>query len=76
MTDAKASYLAAIAADDNYAPAHRNLAVLADLYLDEPQLALHHMERYAALVGDDKQVAGWVTELRRRACSSKATGTP
>ncbi|MFN4290241.1 MAG: tetratricopeptide repeat protein [Permianibacter sp.] len=76
MADAKASYLAAIAADEGYAPAHRNLAVLADLYLNEPQLALQHMERYAALVGDDKQVQGWVTELRRRAGSNKGAGTP
>ena len=76
MADAKASYLAAIAADEGYAPAHRNLAVLADLYLNEPQLALQHMERYAALVGDDKQVQGWVTELRRRAGSNKGVGTP
>lgn len=76
MSDAKASYLAAIAADEGYAPAHRNLAVLADLYLNEPQLALQHMERYAALVGDDKQVQGWVTELRRRAGSNKGAGTP
>lgn len=67
IADAKAAYLAAVQANDNYAPAHRNLAVLADLYLDEPQLALRHMERYASLVGDDKQVNAWVTELRRRA---------
>lgn len=67
VQDAKAAYLAAVAADDGYAPAHRNLAVLADVYLDEPALALKHMERYAALVGDDKQVNSWLNELRRRA---------
>ena len=67
LADAKNAYLAAVQANDSYAPAHRNLAVLADLYLDEPALALRHMERYAALVGDDKQVTAWVTELRRRA---------
>lgn len=75
IAEAKAAYLAAVQADDNYAPAHRNLAVLADVYLDEPVLALRHMERYAALVGDDKQVNGWVTELRRRA-QSKPAGAP
>lgn len=67
VQEAKAAYLAAVAADDGYAPAHRNLAVLADVYLDEPVLALRHMERYAALVGDDKQVTSWLNELRRRA---------
>ncbi|HEX4909552.1 MAG TPA: tetratricopeptide repeat protein [Permianibacter sp.] len=75
LQDAKAAYLAAVAADETYAPAHRNLAVLADVYLDEPVLALQHMERYAALVGDDKQVNSWVTELKRRA-QGKATGGP
>ena len=72
LADAKTAYLAAVQANDSYAPAHRNLAVLADLYLDEPALALRHMERYAALVGDDKQVTAWVTELRRRAQSKPA----
>lgn len=75
VQDAKAAYLAAVQADDNYAPAHRNLAVLADVYLNEPVLALRHMERYSALVGDDKQVTGWVNELRRRA-QSKPAETP
>lgn len=72
LADAKNAYLAAVQANDSYAPAHRNLAVLADLYLDEPALALRHMERYAALVGDDKQVTAWVTELRRRAQTKPA----
>ena len=75
LQEAKAAYLAAVAADEHYAPAHRNLAVLADVYLDEPVLALQHMERYAALVGDDKQVNSWVTELKRRA-KGNATGGP
>lgn len=74
IADAKAAYLAAIKADENYAPAHRNLAVLADLYLDDPVLALQHMERYSALVGDDKQVNSWVSELRRRAKPKPAGG--
>ncbi|NQD38338.1 tetratricopeptide repeat protein [Permianibacter sp. IMCC34836] len=74
IADAKAAYLAAIKADESYAPAHRNLAVLADLYLDDPVLALQHMERYAALVGDDKQVNSWVSELRRRAQAKPAGG--
>ncbi len=76
VNDAKAAYLAAVQSDAAYAPAHRNLAVLADLYLDDPALALRHMEQYAALVGDDKQVNSWVSELRRRAQSKPAGASP
>jgi len=76
IAEAKAAYLAAVKADDNYPPAHRNLAVLADLYLDEPVLALRHMERYAALVGDNKQVNSWLGELRRRAQNKPEGATP
>ena len=66
FTDAEAAYLRAIAAEPNYAPAHLNLGVLYDLYLSEPQKALEQFERYIEIAGDNKQVAGWVIELRKR----------
>jgi hypothetical protein len=43
------------------------LGVLYDLYLSEPQKALDEFERYIELAGQNKQVAGWVAELRKRA---------
>lgn len=67
FTDAEAAYLSAIAADPNYAPAHLNLGVLYDLYLAEPQKALEQYERYLEIAGENKQVAGWVIEVRKRA---------
>jgi len=66
FADAEASYLRAIAAEPNYAPAHLNLGVLYDLYLEEPQKALEQFERYIEIAGENKQVAGWVIELRKR----------
>jgi len=63
---AAAAYRDAIAARPNYAAAHLNLGILYDLYLDEPQKALDEYLRYIAIAGDDKQVAGWVVELRKR----------
>ena len=45
-----------IAADADYAPAHRNLGVLLDLYLGDPAAALPEMERYKALTAEDKPV--------------------
>jgi tetratricopeptide (TPR) repeat protein len=66
FADAEASYLRAIAAEPNYAPAHLNLGVLYDLYLEEPQKALEQFERYLEIAGENKQVAGWLIELRKR----------
>ena len=64
--EAEAAYQRTIAADPNYAPAYLNLGVLYDLYLAEPQKALEQFEHYLQLVGDNKQVAGWLVELRKR----------
>jgi len=64
--EAEAAYQHAIAAEPDYAPAHLNLGVLYDLYLAQPQKALDEYERYMAIVGENKQVAGWMIELRKR----------
>jgi len=66
FSDAEAAYLRAIAAEPNYAPAHLNLGVLYDLYMAEPQKALDQFQRYIEIAGENKQVAGWVVELRKR----------
>jgi tetratricopeptide (TPR) repeat protein len=66
FAEAEAAYQRTIAAEPNYAQAHLNLGVLYDLYLAQPQKALDEFERYIALAGDNKQVAGWVVELRKR----------
>ncbi len=66
FTAAAASYEKAIAADPNYAPAHRNYAVLLDLYLGDPEHALTELERYKELTGEDKPVTSWIAELRQR----------
>jgi hypothetical protein len=58
--------LSAIAAEPNYAPAHLNLGVLYDLYMGEPQKALDQYQRYLEIAGENKQIAGWVVELRKR----------
>ena len=64
--EAEAAYQHAIAAEPEYAPAHLNLGVLYDLYLVQPQKALDEYGRYMAIVGENKQVAGWMVELRKR----------
>jgi hypothetical protein len=50
----------------SYAPAHRNLGVLLDLFLDDPLTAQTELETYKQLTGEDKPVSGWLAELRSR----------
>jgi tetratricopeptide (TPR) repeat protein len=50
----------------DYGLAHRNLGVLLDLYMGQPEQALIHYERYLELSGPDPEVARWVTELEMR----------
>lgn len=65
---AQVSYETAIRIDEYYPNAHYNLAVLADLYLHDPNLALAQFQIYQTLIPEpDKKVAGWIKELERRA---------
>jgi tetratricopeptide (TPR) repeat protein len=64
--EARAAYEKATAANPSYAPAHRNLGVLLDLYLDDPISAQAELETYKTLTGEDKTVNGWIAELRSR----------
>jgi hypothetical protein len=64
--NAAASYEKAISADPNFAPAYRNLGVVSDLYLGDPERALTAFERYKELTGEEKPVSGWIAELRAR----------
>jgi tetratricopeptide (TPR) repeat protein len=73
FSEAEASYQRTLAAQPDYAPAILNLGVLYDLYLSQPQKALEQFERYLQLTGENKQVSGWVVELRKRV---GAAGTP
>ena len=75
--DAEASYQTALTADDNYAVAHLNLAVLYDLYLQKPELALPHYDRYQELVPTpDTKIAGWIKEIRTRMGVNKKPAAP
>jgi tetratricopeptide (TPR) repeat protein len=69
--EARAAYEKAIAANSSYAPAHRNLGVVTDLYLDDSLTAQTEFETYKQLTNEDKPVSGWIAELKAR---NKATG--
>ncbi|WP_159436005.1 tetratricopeptide repeat protein [Microbulbifer donghaiensis] len=51
----------------DYGDAHRNLGILFDLYLHQPDKALEHYRAAQAIREEpDKQLAGWIVDLERR----------
>ena len=71
--EAESAYLKAVTANPDYALAHYNLGVLYELYLQRLDAALQQYERYQALSGEDKQVAKWIADLKRRLGTSQRT---
>lgn len=65
--EAEQSYLAALQRWPDYGDAHRNLGILYDLYLQQPQKALQHYRVAQQLREEpDRQLAGWIVDLERR----------
>lgn len=71
--EAEAAYMKAVTVSPDYALAHYNLGVLNELYLQRLDVALRHFETYQSLVGEDKQVEKWITDLRRRVAATQRT---
>ena len=72
--DARRAYVKALDTDPDYALAHLNIAILYDLYLQEPKQALPHYQRYQQLLpAEDSVVTKWIIELQRRIQPAKTT---
>ncbi len=66
FAEARAMYEKAIERFPEYYPAHKNLGILCDLYLDDPACALAHYEIYGKARPDDAQVTLWIADVRAR----------
>ena len=65
--DARHAYDNALTQHPDYLPAIKNLGILCDIYLQDVDCALKQYERFLEYVPDDKTVAIWVVDIKRRA---------
>lgn len=73
--EAEQAYLKAIEIDPAYALAYYNLAVLYDIYVQRPELALLNYQQYISLGANDgnAEVERWIADLRRRVSAMPTT---
>ena len=66
FADAKQVYTTALSEYPDYLPVIKNLGILCDIYMRDPQCALEQFEKYRKQVPDDKTVEIWIADLKTR----------
>jgi tetratricopeptide (TPR) repeat protein len=74
---AEQAYRKAIELDPGYALAYYNLAVLYDIYIQRPELALANYQQYLTLRSgqSDADVERWIADLQRRVSATSTTAS-
>lgn len=66
FADAKKAYSNALVDHPDYLPIIRNLGILCDIYMRDPECALEQFEKYQDQVPDDKTIKIWIADLKAR----------
>lgn len=66
FSDAKNAYINVLAEYPDYLPVIKNLGILCDIYMRDPQCALEQFEKYQQQVPDDKTIKVWIADLKTR----------
>lgn len=66
FTDAKKAYINVLSEYPDYLPVIKNLGILCDIYMRDPQCALEQFEKYQQQVPDDKTIKVWIADLKTR----------
>ncbi len=64
--DAKKVYINALSEYPDYLPVIKNLGILCDIYMQDPQCALEQFEKYQQFAPEDKNVEVWIADLKTR----------
>lgn len=66
LDEARGIYQQALTEFPEYFPIMRNLGILCDLYLNDPECALEQYSAYSESSPEDKQIKLWISELQLR----------
>lgn len=66
FTDAKKVYVTALSEYPDYLPVIKNLGILCDIYMRDPQCALEQFEKYQQQDPGDKTIKIWIADLKTR----------